>query len=80
MDIYTLEGRRIKSIPTDYFSIGYHRIAWDGRDEYGGLLANGVYIYKMTAADGVQTINHIGKWVGKIEYMKEAQFFGFQQV
>jgi len=61
VDIYTLEGRRIKSIPTDYFSIGYHRIAWDGRDEYGGLLANGVYIYKMTAADGVQTINHIGR-------------------
>jgi hypothetical protein len=61
VDIYTLEGRRIKSIPTDYFSIGYHRISWDGRDEYGGLLANGVYIYKMTAADGVQTINHIGR-------------------
>ncbi|MBC8345457.1 MAG: hypothetical protein ISR89_06375 [Candidatus Marinimicrobia bacterium] len=61
VDIYTLEGRRIKSVPTKYFSIGYHRIDWDGRDEYGGLLANGVYIYKMAASEGSQKINHIGR-------------------
>ena len=61
VDIYTLEGRRIKSIPPEYYSIGYHRINWDGRDEYGGMLANGVYLYKMTAGDGSQKINHIGR-------------------
>ncbi len=61
VDIYTLEGRRIKSIPSNYFSLGYHRIPWDGRDEYGSLLANGVYLYKMTAADDTQKINHIGR-------------------
>jgi len=61
VDIYTLEGRRIKSIQTNPFSIGYHQIDWNGRDEYGGLLANGVYLYKMTAGNGSQKINHIGR-------------------
>ena len=61
VDIYTLEGRRIKSLLTEYYTVGYHRISWDGRDEYGGLLANGVYIYKMRASDGIQQINHIGR-------------------
>jgi len=61
VDIYTLEGRRIKTIPDEYFSIGYHRINWDGRDKYGSLLANGVYLFKMTADDGAYKINHIGR-------------------
>jgi len=61
VDIYTLSGRLIKSIHTEKYTLGYHRIAWDGRDEYGSLLANGVYLYKMTAAKGTQKIRHFGR-------------------
>ena len=61
INIYTLEGRRIKSFYPQQFSLGYHRIPWNGRDEFGNRLANGVYLYKMTAENDGQKINHIGR-------------------
>lgn len=61
VDIFTLEGRRIKSIATNYFSTGYHTIDWDGRDEYGNRLANGVYLYRFKASNGEETVTAIGK-------------------
>jgi hypothetical protein len=47
--IYTITGRLIKSFdnlipPTDGFNYDY---AWNGRDDDGDLVANGVYIYKL---------------------------------
>ncbi len=61
INVYTLEGRRIKSFYPEQFALGYHRIPWDGRDEFGNRLANGVYLYKMTAENEGQKINHIGR-------------------
>ena len=61
VEIYTIEGRRIKSIPTEYYFTGYHHIDWDGRDEFDSMLANGVYLYKVTADNGSRKINHIGR-------------------
>ena len=61
IDVYTLEGQRIKSFYPEQFALGYHRIPWDGRDEFGNRLANGVYLYKMTAENDDQKINHIGR-------------------
>ena len=47
--IYTITGRLIKSFdnlipPSDGFNYDY---LWDGRDDDGDLIANGVYIYKL---------------------------------
>jgi hypothetical protein len=47
--IYTVAGRIVKSIeqrimPTDYL---IRDIQWDGLDDYGQRLANGVYLYKV---------------------------------
>ena len=49
--IYTITGRLIKIIDLLEMGdvhIGYNitEYAWDGKDEYGDMLANGVYIYK----------------------------------
>ena len=61
IDIYTLSGRKIKSINKFNSKVGYNRIRWDGRDGYGSYLANGVYLYKITAINEKQKINHIGR-------------------
>ncbi len=48
--IYTITGRMIKKIErtvTDNPN-GLQKIYWDGRDDDGDYLANGVYIYKIT--------------------------------
>ena len=61
ISIYTISGRKVKSIVDLDQKLGFNRISWNGRDEYGSLLANGVYIYKVKAEINNQKINHIGR-------------------
>ncbi len=61
IDIYTLGGRRIKSLGTYNFSAGFHTIPWDGRDTYGNRLANGTYIYRLKAKNENQSVATIGR-------------------
>ena len=51
--IYTVAGRLIKQIEQNAINEKYVTIDWDGRDEDGDILANGVYLYKII----VKTIN-----------------------
>lgn len=47
--VYTVAGRLIKeiSVPSSAMSIGFNRIYWDGRDEDGDEIGNGIYFYKV---------------------------------
>ena len=51
IQIYTVSGRLVKTLQTTMFSDGALRqddcIEWDGRDDFGGRLARGVYLYKV---------------------------------
>lgn len=44
--IYTVSGRLVKLINSPA-NIGFNQINWDGRDNEGDNMANGVYFYKM---------------------------------
>ncbi|MBD3404446.1 type IX secretion system sortase PorU [candidate division GN15 bacterium] len=64
LDIYTLSGRKIKSLERRNVPVGSHEIYWDGRDADGDRPATGVYIYKATAVpasggDGVESFGKI---------------------
>ncbi len=61
VSIYTLGGRKIKTIEREYFAAGYHHLDWDGRDDNGGILANGVYLYKLEARGADNKTSVIGK-------------------
>jgi hypothetical protein len=56
--IYTLAGRLIKEIKKGESELNYdfNRIEWDGRDEDGSIIANGVYIYKVIIKKGSEII------------------------
>ncbi len=47
--VYTVAGRLIKeiSVPSSAMNIGFNRIFWDGRDEDGDEISNGIYFYKI---------------------------------
>ena len=54
LTILTVTGKVIKQIDlleNESIRIGRNKTQyyWDGRDEYGDLLANGVYLYKVDA-------------------------------
>lgn len=56
IQIMTVSGRVVREITDDEIGplrVGTHRtdFTWDGRDDYGGQLANGVYLYKIYAKD-----------------------------
>jgi hypothetical protein len=47
--IYTVAGRLIRELLFPAVNLGsdFNKIEWDGRDQDGDLIANGVYIYKV---------------------------------
>jgi hypothetical protein len=66
--IYTLSGRLIRTLRDIQARGGFNMIEWDGLDQDGDLLANGVYLYRVVArsqaADGKGlTGESIGKLV-----------------
>ncbi len=64
--VYTVSGRLVKTLDNLPTGVGYHEYprtvyAWDGRDDRGELLANGVYFYKITAKRDGKTVEMIQK-------------------
>ena len=64
IQIMNISGRVVREISED--ELGQLRIgrnitefAWDGRDNFGDLLANGVYLYRVIARIGGKEITHL---------------------
>jgi hypothetical protein len=56
IQILTVSGKVVREITQDelgQLKVGTHLTdyAWDGKDDYGGLLANGVYLYRVIVKD-----------------------------
>jgi hypothetical protein len=49
VEIYTVSGKLIKTIPRTINTIGNRssEIEWDGKDDYGNSIGRGVYIYRL---------------------------------
>ncbi|GJQ22064.1 MAG: hypothetical protein HBSIN02_24190 [Bacteroidia bacterium] len=61
--IYTVSGRLIyeRKYYPGQVNIGFNRIVWDGRDQNGDPVANGVYFYKVTAVQGGEKVEVVEK-------------------
>lgn len=57
--VYTIAGRLIKELKktSNELSSDFNYIPWDGRDEDGDVIANGVYLYKVIAKHGGKSEN-----------------------
>lgn len=58
--IYTVAGRLIKEISANA-NVGFNQIYWDGRDNDGESMANGIYLYKLILEDEGKTTTSIQK-------------------
>jgi len=66
--VYTLAGRLIRSLEGSSPGEPFIRMPWDGRDQDGDVLANGVYLYKLI----VRTIDgrFSSEVLGKLSVLK----------
>jgi histidinol-phosphate aminotransferase len=55
LQIFDAQGRLIRTIIDSHKSPGRHALDWNGTDEKGAALASGMYYYRLTAGDFVQT-------------------------
>lgn len=62
LKIYTVSGKLIREIVIPA-SIGFNQIPWDGRDSDGDFVANGTYLYKLTAEGDIKTETETQKLV-----------------
>jgi hypothetical protein len=51
LEVFALDGRRVRSLPGQRLGPGSHRIVWDGRDDAGNEVAAGVYQFRLRAPD-----------------------------
>ena len=49
LSIWNLAGQLVRELVHTYQTAGSYWVAWDGRDEAGSLLGNGVYLYEIRA-------------------------------
>ncbi len=51
--VYTITGKKIKTIDRSDCKVGYNQIRWDVRDGDGDRIANNTYFYKVTVRDPI---------------------------
>lgn len=56
VDIYDVQGRRVRALHTGLIGAGWHTLVWDGRDDLGRGQASGVYLVRARSGgvEGVQ--------------------------
>lgn len=64
ISVFTLSGRALYSRTERALSPGYHQLFWDGRDGDGAPIANGVYLYRLSAVtEGGRHVEELGRLV-----------------
>jgi hypothetical protein len=53
LDIFDVSGRLVRTLESGHREAGSHTATWNGLDEAGSRLANGVYYYRLTTPEGV---------------------------
>lgn len=53
--IFDMSGRRVATLLDEVVAAGTHQVGWDGREEAGSRLANGIYFIRLVQGDSVST-------------------------
>jgi hypothetical protein len=59
LDVFTLDGRHVKTLVARDLTAGPHRTTWDGTDDAGRRLASGAYFYRLIAPGGFQETGRV---------------------
>jgi len=51
IDVFSVSGQRVRQLLDDVRPAGRHQAWWDGRDDRGNALGQGIYFMRVSAAD-----------------------------
>ena len=52
--VYDVLGQKVKTLVSGSLQAGLHSAVWQGRDELGAQVGNGVYLYRLQAGGFIQ--------------------------
>ena len=55
LDVYNLRGQKVRSLVNETVMAGNHSIVWNGKDDSGKSVSSGVYFYRLSTPNKVQT-------------------------
>jgi len=55
VEVFDIRGRKVQTLWSGYREPGTHRILWDGNDMLGAAVSTGVYFYRVSAVNQIQT-------------------------
>ena len=55
LTIFSVDGRRVRTLVNDHREAGRFVVAWDGRDDQGRSVASGAYFYRLVAEKRTST-------------------------
>ncbi len=55
LDVFNVLGQSVVTLKDEYMEAGFQSVEWNGTDYSGGPVATGVYFYKISAGDRVET-------------------------
>ncbi|MDO9069766.1 MAG: FlgD immunoglobulin-like domain containing protein, partial [Deltaproteobacteria bacterium] len=55
LKVYNVAGQVVKTVCDEQRPAGVHKITWNGTDETGNKVSNGIYLYRLVANDQSQT-------------------------
>ena len=53
--VYNTMGQKIRTLVNENKNPGTHNVIWDGRDDSGLQVSSGIYIYRIQAADFIES-------------------------
>ncbi len=51
VEVYNIQGHKIKTLVTEHQSAGYYTVKWDGTDDSRETVASGTYFYRIRAGE-----------------------------
>ena len=55
LEVYNIQGQLVKTLVDRHLAAGPHEFTWDATDAHGNPVASGVYLYRLSAGDYVET-------------------------
>ncbi|MDZ4182490.1 MAG: FlgD immunoglobulin-like domain containing protein, partial [Candidatus Cloacimonadaceae bacterium] len=59
ISIFNIKGQKVRSLMNVDKAVGDHQVIWDGKDDTGSKLANGIYLIRLSSGNETRTVKAV---------------------